>query len=125
MLVFHDDRCDTEAMSPDTRRALFTEFVQWADSLAQRGCYVGSEALRPNAEAKTVRRRGETLSIDGPFAESQEAVNGYVTVRARDLDHAAALASECPSLRLGWAVEVRELREIDKPGGDRAGTPAP
>lgn len=119
MLLFHDDQCVTEGLSEGTRQALFSEFVQWADSLADRGLYVGSEALAPNAKAKTVRRRGETAVLDGPFAESQEAVNGYITVRAETLDDATDLASECPSLRFGWAVEVRELLEISKPTDDR------
>lgn len=115
MLIFHDDRCDTEGMSPDDRKALFQEFVAWADDLAKRGCYESSEALTSNAHAKTVRRRGETVAIDGPFAESQEAVNGFITVSADSIDEATTLAAECPSLRFGWAVEVRELVEIAKP----------
>lgn len=115
MLLFHDDRCDTEALSAQARQALFSDFVQWADSLAARGLYEGSEALTGNASGKTVRRRGETLAIDGPFAESAEAVNGTITVRASSLDEATRVAAECPSLRLGWAVEVRELQEIEKP----------
>lgn len=115
MLLFHDDQCQTEALSPESRQALFTDFVDWADSLSKRGLYVGSEALAANRAAKTVRRRGETLAIEGPFAESQEAVNGYITVRAPDVEAATALAGECPSLRFGWAVEVRELQEIEKP----------
>ncbi len=115
MLIFHDDGCDTEALSAEARQELFGEFVQWADDLAKRDAYVGSEALMANRLAKTVRRRGETLAIDGPFAESQEAVNGYITVHAPDIDAATKLASECPSLRFGWAVEVRQLVEIEKP----------
>ena len=115
MLLFHDDRCETEALSDEARGALFAEFVAWADNLAAAGRYEHSEALMPNAEARTLRKRGETLSIDGPFAESQEAVNGFVTINAASLDDAATIAAECPSLRLGWAVEIRELREIQKP----------
>lgn len=125
MLIFHDDRCDTEALGADVRQQLFREFVTWADALAKRDCYVGSEALAANAAARTVRRRGETLSVDGPFAESQEAVNGFITVRAPDVDGAAVIAGECPSLRFGWAVEIRELLEIEKPTPSGAGRGGP
>ncbi len=117
MLLFHDDACETGALGDEVRKTLFAEYVAWAESLAARGSYVGSEALMANASARTVRKRGETLAVDGPFVESHEAVNGYVTVRAADLDEAISLASECPSLPLGWAVEVRELLEIPKPPG--------
>jgi hypothetical protein len=115
MLIFHDDACNTEAMSPDDRKVLFDQFVAWADDLASRGLYEASEALTGNRQAKTVRRRGETVTIDGPFAESQEAVNGFFTIRADTMEAATTIASECPSLRLGWAVEVRELVEVVKP----------
>ena len=115
MLMFHDDRADASAMTRAERSALFDEFVGWAESLAARGAYAGSESLLPNAEARTVRRRGHTTVLEGPFAETHEAVNGFVTVVADDLEEAAALAEECPALRLGWAVEIRELREIVRP----------
>ena len=117
LLLFHDDRCDITTLTQKQRDTLFGEFVDWADSLAQRGHYAGSDALKPNAEAKTVRKRGETLVLEGPFAETHEAVNGYIAVEAADLDQAVTLAGECPSLAFGWAVEVRELVEVEKPSG--------
>jgi hypothetical protein len=62
--------------------------------------------------ATTVRvENGQTVTTDGPFVELKEAIGGYLTYEADDLDAAIALASRIPSARLGGAIEVRPLVE--------------
>ena len=62
--------------------------------------------------ATTVRvQDGRTLTTDGPFAELKEAVGGFFTVEADDLDAAIELASRIPAASMGGAVEVRPLAE--------------
>jgi hypothetical protein len=68
--------------------------------------------MQPPDTATTVRvRDGETLSTDGPFAETKEALGGYCFFEAEDLDAAIELASRVPAARMGGAVEVRPLAE--------------
>jgi hypothetical protein len=58
--------------------------------------------------ATTVRvRDGRTLTTDGPFVETKEALGGYFVFEADDLDAAIALAARVPAARLGGAVEIR------------------
>jgi hypothetical protein len=60
--------------------------------------------------ATTVRvEDGKTLVTDGPFAETKEAIGGYLTFEADDLDAAIELASRIPAARMGGAVEVRPV----------------
>jgi hypothetical protein len=54
---------------------------------------------------------GETLTTDGPFVETKEALGGYFFFEAADLDAAVALASRVPAARMGGAVEVRPIVE--------------
>jgi len=62
--------------------------------------------------ATTVRvEDGETLTTDGPFAETKEALGGYLVYEADDLDAAIALAAKIPAARLGGAIEVRPIGE--------------
>jgi hypothetical protein len=62
--------------------------------------------------ATTVRvQNGQTLTTDGPFAETKEALNGFLVFEADDLDAAIELASRIPAARLGGAVEVRPVME--------------
>jgi hypothetical protein len=74
-------------------------------------------------EGKTVRRKGAALVVDGPYAEGREAVLGFVSVRARDIDEACKIAGESPYVAIGGAMEVRMSSGFPKPakktGGDQ------
>ncbi|MGH2913258.1 MAG: YciI family protein [Solirubrobacteraceae bacterium] len=60
--------------------------------------------------ATTVRvQDGRTLTTDGPFVETKEALGGYFFFEAEDLDAAIEIASQVPAARMGGAVEVRPL----------------
>jgi len=54
---------------------------------------------------------GEQRAVaDGPFAESKEAVGGYVMVRAGNFEEAMKVAGEWPLLDYECVVEVRPVR---------------
>ena len=60
--------------------------------------------------ATTVRvQDGRTLTTDGPFTETKEALGGYFLLEADDLDAAIEIAARVPATRYGGAVEVRPL----------------
>jgi hypothetical protein len=68
--------------------------------------------LAPPESATTVRvEDGQTLTTDGPFVETKEAIGGYLFFEADDLDAAIELASRIPAARMGGAIEVRPLVE--------------
>ncbi len=53
---------------------------------------------------------GSTLTTDGPFAETKEALGGYYLLEADDLDAAIELAARIPAARHG-------RRDRGAPGG--------
>jgi hypothetical protein len=62
--------------------------------------------------ATTVRvDQGRTLTTDGPFVGTKEALGGYFFFEADDLDAAVDLAAKLPPARLGGAIEIREIME--------------
>jgi hypothetical protein len=66
--------------------------------------------LAPVHAATTVRVRGEeTLTTDGPFADTKEFFGGYYLLEADDLDAAIDVARRIPAARMGGAVEVRPI----------------
>jgi hypothetical protein len=68
--------------------------------------------LSPPETATTVRvEDGRTLTTDGPFVETKEAIGGYLLFEADDLDAAIELAARIPAARLGGAIEVRPIVE--------------
>ena len=54
---------------------------------------------------------GRTLTTDGPFVAVKEALGGWLTFEADDLDAAIELASRIPAARMGGAIEVRPVVE--------------
>jgi hypothetical protein len=62
--------------------------------------------------ATTVRvENGDTLTTDGPFVDTKEALGGYLFYEADDLDAAIELAAKIPPARLGGAIEIRPIVE--------------
>ena len=77
--------------------------------------------LEPPEKATTVRVKDKKMiTTDGPFAETKEAVGGWMLLEADDLSAALELAARVPAARLGGAVEVRPITED---GDTRAGLP--
>jgi hypothetical protein len=107
-LYGNQSREEFEALSEQERKAIYAE---WGVVRDAPGVTPGSE-LGPPETATTVRvRDGQTLSTDGPFAETKEALGGYFTLEADDLDAAIELAARIPTARLGGAIEIRPVVE--------------
>ena len=68
--------------------------------------------LQPPESASTVRvENGKPLVTDGPFAETKEAIGGYLLFETDDPEAAIELAARIPAARLGGAIEVRPIVE--------------
>jgi hypothetical protein len=68
--------------------------------------------MQPPETATTVRvQDGRTLTTDGPFVETKEALGGYLFFEADDLDAAIELAARIPAASMGGAIEVRPIVE--------------
>jgi hypothetical protein len=94
------------------REELHKEYWQYTQDLQAAGKMVGGEALESVTTATTVRvRHGETLTTDGPFAETKETLGGYYVVDCKDLDEALAWAARIPSATFG-SIEVRPVADV-------------
>jgi hypothetical protein len=115
MLLIHHGTAptprDTEAwsrLSEEEQRAVYADYQTINET---PGVTHGEWLASPEA-ATTVRvEDGRTLTTDGPFVTTKEALGGYLFFEADDLDAAIELAARIPSARLGGAVEVRPLEE--------------
>ena len=84
-----------------------SEWMAWFEGLVQEGKCKGGHPLR-DAGKLVAGKRGHIV-IDGPFAESKEAIGGYFHLRVADEAEAVAIAQQCPGLEYGCVVEVRPL----------------
>jgi len=106
--IFSNDGGTYERMSQDEQQAISAEYM----AISQAAGITGGAQLQPTSTATTVRvQDGRTLTTDGPFPETKEALGGYYLFEAADLDAAIELAARIPAARLGGAVEVRPVVE--------------
>jgi hypothetical protein len=114
MLLIHHGTTPTppseewEALSEDKKGAVYDAYRAINET---PGVSPGLRMQSPET-ATTVRvNDGKTLTTDGPFVETKEALGGYLFFEADDLDAAIELASRIPAAWMGGAVEVRPVVE--------------
>ena len=112
LLLICTDETNDQALSPDEEAALMAGYNAFGEEMGRRGVLLGGERLRPTTDATTVRvRDGQTITSDGPFAETKEQMGGYFMVDCKDLDEAIEVASKIPSAKRG-TIEVRPIWEM-------------
>jgi hypothetical protein len=114
LLIHHGDTptpSDPEAwakLSEEERKQIPADY----QAVSQTPGVTPGQWLDEPSKATTVRvEEGKTLTTDGPFVETKEAIGGYLVYEADDLDAAIELAARIPAARLGGAIEVRPLVE--------------
>ena len=101
-----------ERMTESERNAMVEECFAYDDVLRAGGHIVGGEALGPARNAVTLRYQGgKVVPTDGPYAETKEQIGGILVLEAKDLNHAIALMSKHPGVRLGGPFEIRPANE--------------
>jgi len=95
-------------LSDDEQKAVYADY----QAINQTKGVTPGVGLDVPETATTVRvQDGKTLTTDGPFAEVKEAIGGFFTLEADDLDDAIEIAAKVPAARLGGAIEIRPQRE--------------
>ena len=106
------DEKKLEALSANELQALDDESLAYDDSLRKRGHLITAQALESVQTATMVRiRNGKVSLTDGPFAETNEQIGGFLLIEAQDLNQAIQLAANVPVIRLG-GIEVRPIKEL-------------
>jgi hypothetical protein len=100
------------AMPEAAAQALTDESLAYDKSLKDRGHYITAQALESVNAATMVRiRNGKVTVTDGPFAETNEQIGGFILIEAKDLNEAIQVASKIPAIQLG-GIEVRPIKEL-------------
>ncbi len=107
-LLIYGSPGNWEKLSKEEQEAMTQEYVDIAMSPQTTG---GAE-LDELSKATTVRvNNGETITTDGPFAETKEYLGGFYLVECQNIDEAIEFASKIPAARNGGAIEVRPVVE--------------
>jgi hypothetical protein len=114
LCLVYADEAKLNAMPQAEVDALIDEVLANNEELRASGHLVMAEALEQVDAAITVRvRDGRLSATDGPFAETNEQLGGFLLVEARDLNEAVRIAGRIPGARVG-SVEVRPVIDLSR-----------
>jgi hypothetical protein len=106
LLLVYDDPANWTNVTEDEMQSLRAGY----EAVSKHPATVGGAQLKPVDTAKTVRLNGgDTITIDGPFAETKEHLGGYYLVETDSIEDAVAIAETIPSVKMGGSIEVRAL----------------
>ena len=122
LLTIYGDESGWNDVTPAVAQEIMAAYGAFGEKAQAAGALLGGEGLQPTSTATTVRvRDGETLSTDGPFAETREQLGGYYLLECKDLDEAIGWAAQIPGAKDG-CVEVRPVMDYEAAGNEQAHT---
>jgi hypothetical protein len=116
LLTIYGDESGWNDIAPEAASAIMAAYGEFGQKAEAAGVLLGGEGLQSTSTATTVRvRDGETLTTDGPFAETREQLGGYYLLDCKDLDEAIGWATQIPGAQDG-CVEVRPVMDYEAMG---------
>ena len=101
-------------MTPEAMQGVMDEWWKYEAWLGEKGIKLAGEALQETHHATTVRvQGGQTVTTDGPFAETKEQLGGFYLIEAKDLNDAIQVAAKIPSVRTG-SIEIRPVIDFSQ-----------
>ncbi len=98
-------------MPPEEIEKAYAAVDVFNAELQTANAWVFGGGLHPADTATVVKvENGETITTDGPFAETKEQLGGFWIITAADLDAALAWAAK-GSAACGAPVEVRPFQD--------------
>jgi hypothetical protein len=112
MLLLHNDETWWQTASEQEIQEGMRAYGEYGRALEEAGAYIDGAPLQGSHATTTISiRDGETITTDGPFAETKEQLGGYYLIECETLDEALEWARRNPSAFTGH-VEVRPLMEM-------------
>jgi hypothetical protein len=109
MLLFRGTHWD-KGLSAEEIQKVMDKWIAWFGRLTEQGKAKSGQPLAH--EGKIVSGNKRRTVADGPFAESKEAIAGYILLQVDDLNEAVEIAKECPGLEFDVTIEVRPVNDL-------------
>lgn len=111
LLVFRNETNKVnEPVSPEQIQAMMKPWQDWIGSIAAQN-KLSSSGNRLTPEGR-VLKPGNIIT-DGPYVEIKEAIGGYIIVKADSYEEVVQLSKDCPILKAGGNVEIRQIVPMD------------
>ena len=108
MLLYRSDEWYNR-LSHQELQKLMGDNNAWIERLTAQGKAKPGRALERSG-AFVSGKHGRFVT-DGPFAESKEAIGGYLLLDVETIEEAVAIAQSSPGLAYGGSIEVRPVAE--------------
>jgi hypothetical protein len=109
MLLIYNSPSSWDSLTEAEQGEIFGAYGTFTEELQSSGKMVAGDALQPISTATSIRiREGETLTTDGPFAETKEVLGGYYLIDVDTLDEALEWGAKIPGATYG-TIEVRPI----------------
>ncbi|MGI9607294.1 MAG: YciI family protein [Acidimicrobiales bacterium] len=110
LLIYTDPNGGPADGSPE-QMAEMQKWFGYSQEAGDAGVLLGGEGLQGTETATSVKvQDGNTITADGPFAETKELLGGFYLLDLPDMDAAIAWAEKIPSVGYG-TVEIRPVME--------------
>lgn len=96
-------------LSPEDLQTYLTDSMAWFERLTAQGRMKGGQPLTD--EKRVLSAKAPNGILDGPYAESKEAIGGYVIVEAASMEEITEIARQCPCYNFGSIIEIRVIAE--------------
>jgi len=109
-ILCYNDEAAVSAWTKAEDDAVMARLGVVQDGLARQGRLGPVARLMPTTAATTLRKTGEPLVLDGPFAETKEQLLGFYVVECADLDQAIQTARDLAAANPdGGSYEIRPV----------------
>lgn len=109
--LIRSEGADFSKYSAGELQDLLKKYQAWTQKLKTEGRFLAGEKLNRD-RGKSLKAKAGGIVVDGPYAESKEAIGGFYIIEAKDIDEAVEVGKDCPSLTYGGSVEVREVEQM-------------
>jgi hypothetical protein len=100
--------CSPDEMTPEQCQATMGNWMAWMGGLKKKKQLLGGSPLQDGGKVLS-GPKGKTVS---PFRDSEDAVGGYLLIKARNIAEATKISQGCPIFNNGGTVELRAIQEM-------------
>jgi hypothetical protein len=108
VLVLHGRWPDRDRVSAAEARARATEYWAWTSRLADEGVLLAAGDLRWEP-GERLGPEGTSVAVSADELVQPDFIVGMLALRATSYQQALSLARQCPHLRYGGSVSIREV----------------
>lgn len=108
VLVLHGRWPDAASVSPADARSRASVYWDWTTRLAREGVLVAAGDLRWEP-GERIEASGSAVPVAADAVEDADFIVGMFALRVATYEEAVAVARECPHLRFGGSLSVRQV----------------